>query len=62
MHVPILWISCPVPGLSIDQGTNFVPTKSSLFHSFGIDKSYSIINPFALNTVLKYLKSLFIKR
>ena len=41
------------------QLTN-VQTLSQLsppfFHSFGIDKSYSIINPSAPNTILKYLK------
>ena len=31
------------PGVSINQGTNPVPTESSLCHNFGIDKSFLLI-------------------
>lgn len=42
LHVFNLLITCPVPGLSINQCTTSALTKSSLCHKFGIDKSSSL--------------------
>ena len=48
-----LFFKFPVlsPGLSSNQHTNSVPTKSSFFHNFGIDKSF-FLNPSGFYTTL----------
>ena len=38
----LYWISCPILGLSVDQCTNSVPTKSSFCRSFCIEKCCSL--------------------